>query len=74
MRTMSDQSSITERVAQSGGCDGTGQPMREGRLVRLRRRARRQRLHTLARVTAYAEAAGLIALAVIVGVWINHAF
>ena len=71
MRTMSDQSSITERVAQSGGCDGTGQPMREGRL---RRRARRQRLHTLARVTAYAEAAGLIALAVIVGVWINHAF
>ena len=71
MRTMSDQSSITERDAQSGGRDGTGQPMREGRL---RRRARRQRLHTLARVTAYAEAAGLIALAVIVGVWINHAF
>lgn len=71
MRTMSDHSPITERGAQSGR---PGHPVREGRLARLRRRARRQRLHALARVAAYVEAAGLIALAVVVGAWIGHAF
>jgi hypothetical protein len=71
---MADQSVITESSTQSRPSHGVVHPVREGRLARLRRHARRRRLHTLSRVTAYAEAAGLIALAVVVGAWIGHAF
>ncbi len=74
MQTMRNHSSITQSGTQSTGHDGVQHPVREGRLVRLRRHARRQRLRTLARVAAYAEAAGLIALAVVVGAWIGDAF
>ena len=71
---MADQSAITESSTQARPPRGVGHPMREGRLARLRRDARRRRLLTLSRVTAYAEAAGLIALAVVVGAWIGYAF
>jgi hypothetical protein len=71
---MSDENWIAESGVEPRASDGAGQAAPQRRLGRLRRRARSQRLHTQARVAAYAQAAGLIALAILVGVWVNNAF
>ena len=65
---------VTEKGTGVSSPGDAGPRGRQSRLSRLARRLRLQRRRGLAGVKAYAEAAGLIALAVVVGVLLGHTF